>query len=64
MMAAMDTTEAAPPPTAPECPCCHAPARDDDVECQGCRRRVCAKCIRFWGHHMLMCEECRAESTW
>jgi len=41
------------------CACCHrtSPLWDSKI-CVSCRRRVCFGCLRSYGHHMLICEEC------
>jgi hypothetical protein len=34
--------------------------REQTTECASCRKRVCRLCVRWYGHFMLVCEECRA----
>jgi hypothetical protein len=44
------------------CPCCGRDAPPRELTgCAGCGRPVCGSCIQFYGHYMLMCEECRLE---
>lgn len=42
------------------CPCCgkSAPVVGSQV-CATCKRRICPACIRPYGHHMMVCEDCR-----
>lgn len=30
------------------------------TRCASCKRRLCRLCARWYGHFMLVCEECRA----
>jgi hypothetical protein len=42
------------------CAACGKPVRAQDVKvCPICRRRVCVACLRPYGHHMRVCDECR-----
>jgi hypothetical protein len=42
------------------CPSCGRPARPEDTKrCPICGRRVCLACLKPYGHHMQVCEECR-----
>ena len=34
------------------------PARQATA-CASCGKRVCRLCVRWYGHYMLVCEECR-----
>jgi hypothetical protein len=44
------------------CPCCGRGApRHELTGCAGCGRSVCGACVQFYGHYMLMCEDCRLE---
>jgi hypothetical protein len=47
---------------APEfrCPCCGKGApRTGSHLCASCGKRICPACLRVYGHHMLVCEDCR-----
>jgi hypothetical protein len=49
-------------PDSSDAPCaaCGKPVRPQDAKvCPICRRRVCVACLRPYGHHMRVCEECR-----
>jgi hypothetical protein len=56
-----------PPPEAEDrtCACCRkTQERDEDLTvCAICRRRTCVLCLRPYGHHMRVCEDCRL-SEW
>jgi len=46
---------------APEisCACCGAQAPwEESRTCASCQLRVCPRCLRLYGHHMLVCEDC------
>jgi hypothetical protein len=40
--------------------CAKTVPREQTTECASCRKRVCRLCVRWYGHFMLVCEECRA----
>jgi hypothetical protein len=41
------------------CTCCGAvvPRRESKV-CATCRRPMCPACTRWYGHHMMVCDDC------
>jgi hypothetical protein len=44
------------------CACCERLVKGrDSLECPVCRRRACFECLRPYGHHMQVCEDCRIE---
>jgi hypothetical protein len=44
----------------PRCPSCDRPAPPEDRKrCPICGRRVCLACLKPYGHHMQVCEDCR-----
>jgi ribosomal protein S26 len=56
----MKRTETPGAPPVVRCPSCSKPVpADDAVACAICKRAVCRACLRPYGHHMLVCEECR-----
>jgi hypothetical protein len=41
------------------CPACgRTVPRADAKVCPTCRRRVCVACLKPYGHHMRVCDEC------
>jgi hypothetical protein len=42
------------------CPSCGKAVGEADTKvCPICHRRVCVACLRPYGHHMRVCDECR-----
>jgi hypothetical protein len=42
------------------CAACEKPVLPRDVVvCQSCQQRICYGCVRWYGHFILVCEECR-----
>ena len=59
-MAEREGERAAPDGTEETCGACGKPVRPQDAKvCPICRRRVCVACLRPYGHHMRVCEECQ-----
>lgn len=40
--------------------CERAVPRLQSARCASCKRAFCRLCVRWYGHFMLVCEECRA----
>jgi hypothetical protein len=46
------------------CACCGADvARGESKVCAICRQPTCPACTRWYGHFMLVCDDCRL-ATW
>jgi hypothetical protein len=46
------------------CACCEAAVpRGEWKACATCRRPICSACTRWYGHFMLVCDDCRL-ATW
>jgi hypothetical protein len=40
--------------------CARTVPRLQTARCASCKRTFCRLCVRWYGHFMLVCEECRA----
>jgi hypothetical protein len=40
--------------------CAKVVPRAQTTRCASCKRLLCRLCVRWYGHFMLVCEECRA----
>jgi len=45
-----------------QCACCGADVpRGESKACASCHAPICAACTRWYGHFMLVCDDCRLE---
>ena len=40
--------------------CGESVPRAQTTRCASCKRTLCRLCVRWYGHFMLVCEDCRA----
>lgn len=62
----MSTTRPRPAPQVDDvaCEACgRTVPRLQTTRCASCKRTLCRLCVRWYGHFMLVCEDCRA-SEW
>lgn len=51
---------AADPADRVRCSCCDVLVpRGESKACQTCRQPICPACTRWYGHFMLVCDDCR-----